>query len=761
MLITRGRHPAFQAAWSDIKKACLGGNSGLALARIRSTANRRRTIESIRTPIEHLGSAVRDEEIAALIRCMEVVPLGFDLSGSDDEERAIAQCRSLLASGELSDASHLWKKLVSKARDSRLGHGTITLAALWSELRTQFALKDHPDFAASWRTLISFTADYRANVETALPTGVSFARAEESKLAGLIANERVVLLFGDSGIGKSALVKSTLDTQFANWVQVWLGPDELELMLKETERPKIGLTYPLPAVLGWTTKQRNVLVMDSAERLDSSVRYKAQQLIAQLAPQDGSGVWHVVIVGQTESRSEGYLLAFASGTPPPSVELGPTSTENVIAALWATERLRWLASQDDVVTVLTNPRALAWVMQAESQFQREGGSLLVSQIGVADQLWKFWTGGRLPLQNVVVRLAEREAGFEHSFALSELDSNDAAILETRPIELPLKITSRNRIEFRHDLAADWARFQRLKEIADDTAKWANFAPNPLWGGALRMLGQFLLREANGDRCGWDVALDVVEASEATRPAADVLLDALCLDPFAESFLNQRTDLLFRNHGRRLNRLIQRFHHIATMPNVGQDLVNRDPSLRLYMESQIRIPIVGRWPAVARFLAAHRETISKLTSPVIAGLCERWLTTTPVELVTGAPMPYRREFAALALATARCTQFEQISGTMYTDGAAKPIYSAALAAAPDLLDDVAAWALEMVRRRPLDKEVAERVGDYRRQQAETHRERTNSDPEYRVRRRGLFATPNSLKSHEGQQAFWCRPGGGWN
>src|SRR5258708_1665252 len=102
-------------------------------------------------------------------------------------------------------------------------------------------------------------------------------------------------------------------------------------------------------------------------------------------------------------------------------------------------------------------------------------------------------------------LATREASFEHSFAISQLESGDAAVLDDLPTVCPLRREeATGRIQFQHDLAADWARFQRLKEISDDTQQWAPFAGNPFWHGALRMLGQLLLRQKVGTRSAWDV-----------------------------------------------------------------------------------------------------------------------------------------------------------------------------------------------------------------------------------------------------------------
>jgi hypothetical protein len=119
----------------------------------------------------------------------------------------------------------------------------------------------------------------------------------------------------------------------------------------------------------------------------------------------------------------------------------------------------------------------------------------LSLTAIADRLWIHWTDNKPSVQRLLLRLAEREANFEHSFALSELESGEAAVLDDRPIACPLpRDEASGRIQFQHDLAADWARFQRLKEIAGNTAQWARFAGNPFWHAALRMLGQLLLRQ---------------------------------------------------------------------------------------------------------------------------------------------------------------------------------------------------------------------------------------------------------------------------
>lgn len=749
-LVTRGRHPAFQAIWADIKNACTGNDPTLALARIRDTEKHRTVFENISKMAQESSAPVRDDDVLEFIRHLFVVPTDFDLDPSEDRESAITQCRRILTSAAPEDARALWHVLVERAGKARLGNGTIDLPHLWHELRSQFKLNDHPDFSSGWVLLRAFTREHLDKIEATLPSGYSLARSEESvRLAQAISNSPIVVLYGDSGTGKSALAKSTLERQFPDASQAWLGPDTLRATLSEVERIKTGFAHPLHATLTATAHPVNILVIDAAERIGDESTSQVKQLIGELLSERIAGeipVWRVLIIGQTEAWIDGGLQGLLGDAMLAPIELGSAPLEEVREALQSTPQLSWLALQDDAVAVLANLRALAWVIQAAAHFRQQGDSARLSLTAIADSLWKFWTGGQLTLQGLLIRLAEREASFEHSIALSELPAAETLALQERPSQLPLRITPRNRVEFQHDLAAEWARFQRLKEISDDTERWAALAQNPLWTGALRMLGQFLLRARVDDRTEWDIAFGKLDAvPRKSGLAMDILLDALCLDPLAESLLTERADLLFANDGALLNRLLLRFHHIASVPTGQPQVLQADPSLSLHIEAQYRAPIVARWPAVVRFLAAYRDRVANLMSPVVAKLCDRWLTTVPIELAPGAPMPFRKELADIALSTARALQVAQGKRIIFADDSEKSIYTAALSGAPDIPDEVSEWALEMAQRRPWRTDVVAQIAQYHQQQAREHAERLRTDPSYRERRQRLASLPPSIRS----------------
>jgi hypothetical protein len=745
-LVTRGTNNAFMATWSELKNAASGSDVSLALGRMRVASKHQAMFDSVKSPAQDAGATVSDAEVVEMVNAITVIPLDFHIADSEHEKQAIGQCRTLLRNGSLAEGARLWRELVTQARNVRLGSGTLTIADLWRRLRVAFALQDHPDYEASWQRLRALTYDHKAGIETALPTGVAIdRRSEVDELITTMSTDTECVVFGESGCGKSALVKAMLDERFPDAAQVWLGPDTLEPALSEVAREGLGLRQPLADVLEATAHAENFLVIDASEKLSRACIVKAKVLIARLRAgnlPDATPAWRVLIVAQTDAWISGTVQQLTSEATPKNFVVRAASDSAVRQVLRAVAGLEWLALHEDALAALTNLRALAWVIQAAARFQEGSGAL--SLTAIADRLWSHWTDNKPSVQRLLARLAEREASFEHSFAVSQLESGDAAVLDNLPIACPLRRDeSSGRVQFQHDLAADWTRFQRLKEIAGDTAQWMPLAGNPFWHGALRMLGQFLLRQQAGDRTAWDHAFETAEKNREAVPLADqVLLDALFLDPDAETFLEARADMLFENGGARLLRLVKRFDHVASVAGVNAETLGRFRNLSLYLEAQFRTPILGRWPAMARFLARHRDRVATLASPAIATLCERWLTSTPLELGDGRATPFRREFADLALAGAREMQLIHAKGIMCLGDGEVNLYQAAFAGAPDLPTDVAEWTLEMARRRPERADIVDQVRAYRIEQAKEHKARLESDEEYRKqhdRRKSLPAS----------------------
>jgi hypothetical protein len=98
-LVTLGTNQAFDSAWREVKNACSGTDTTLAINRIRSNTRQSRVFDSVRK----FGGAF-DEEAIELIRRLHVLPTDLQFAHSETETQAIAQCRRLLASGRDDEA---------------------------------------------------------------------------------------------------------------------------------------------------------------------------------------------------------------------------------------------------------------------------------------------------------------------------------------------------------------------------------------------------------------------------------------------------------------------------------------------------------------------------------------------------------------------------------------------------------------------------------------------------------------------------------
>ena len=588
----------------------------------------------------------------------------------------------------------------------------------------------HPGIFKSWDRLAALTSDQRDSIETCLPNNHTVVRNQAALLTALEA-PGFTLINGDSGVGKSALVKTVLDDHFVEARQIWLGPEALQAALCEADREVFGLTAPLLDLLKSTTAAQNILVLDAIERVDAATINRLGQFVRNMMSDQASQTkpWHILAISQ-RAGFEVHLDPLVNGLDGSTIDIAAIGPGNVHAALLSVPALAQHAFDNSFLTLLGNLRTLAWIIAAGPTFAGPDARSIATRPQIADRLWAHWTAGDADLHSLLIALARRDADYERSFGLSELSQADRAAWKAGRQRLPLVLDSRNRLSFEHDLASDWARYQSLKEIANDVPRWAALANQPLWVAALRLFGQYLLREPDQATKGWDWAYAGAEAA-AAPDAIDVLLDALCLDPAADHYLTTRADLLFADNGKLLNRLLARFMHIATMPDALTAAASADAGVSLYAEAEMRTPIWGDWPPLIRFIVEHRTTIAPLASRTVAKLCRMWLSKTPT-LVNGNRVLGRERITELAVETARVDQIGSIAHAFYGGGSdeAGDIFAAALAGAEDCPEAVGAFALEMARRRPLAESSQAKVDALRAAERALREEKAKQRPKRR-------------------------------
>lgn len=355
-LVTRGRHAGFDALWHDIKSWCANGDLELAIARIDASARHRRVFDSVLVPGTQDGETPALADAVALIGRLDVYPVDFQLTPSASLSHARHRCRMALVSESSAEADDLWEALVQRAEEARLGSGAIQITDLLRTLRERFALKAHPSISAAWSRLLAFTADHRAGIEITLPGGHCLSRpSERGHLTAALGSQVGCFVAGESGVGKSALVRLVLDEDFADATQIWLGPEVLASALTEIGRCDIGLDHPLADILDRSPGNRKILVLDAIERLDASSSIRLDRLLAVLGSRIAAGdrSWRVILVTQM-TGFEDQLQMLATAASWPRVMIPALTNDAVRSALATVAPLSWIANDDNILPLLTN-----------------------------------------------------------------------------------------------------------------------------------------------------------------------------------------------------------------------------------------------------------------------------------------------------------------------------------------------------------------------------------------------------------------------
>lgn len=250
-----------------------------------------------------------------------------------------------------------------------------------------------------------------------------------------------------------------------------------------------------------------------------------------------------------------------------------------------------------------------------------------------------------------------------------------------------------RITVAHDRIGDWARQRVLLGRIDELPQFlADRLDSPLWLLALRLLGiQLLEQEADVER--WTRLLEQLGAMPSGERAQDALLEATLFAQQSDVLLEKVWPVFAANCGRLLGRLLNRFGHTGTLPHALFSHLPAEQAMHL-TDVRYRVPIAHYWPALLRLLHAHRNEAIEFAPGTIAALAGCWLENGPAN---GAARP---EAAALAVAVGRRALAWTRQKNFYLEGEqGVPFFRAALLAAAELPDEVAAFGRDAAFRLP--------------------------------------------------------------
>jgi hypothetical protein len=699
----------------------------------QSSALQRAIFASLRRPDDiRAGQGDNFTERALLTRDVRVLKLDYGTAQSSDEVTAIQDCQSVLSSGDHAEAVSLWQHLIGIADELRPLGGSLDLPHLLDRLRGQFAFREHPDFRADWETLRKHSSESTAEIKGHIAyaqTAHLTRGAELANVTELLRANRLCILAGESGSGKSALASQLASERYSR--SAWLSADDLNHKKASEFTRAIGLRHSLSEIL-LASPGRSLIVFDSAESYSPDALRLTGQLIREfLANPDAQHV-NLLITVQFEAADVLIRQLVQFGVPSPvltSKVLGRPSDAELDSLLAAFPGLFWIVRRPEIKPLLLNLKVLDLTARTLGKNEAFKDRALTGLTTLIDILWEDWIQSgtdKYGRSQVLMTVAMHEAdNLSSGMPLRLLDPGYREVLPNLETSGLVRV-KKERVIFTHDLLGEWARLRILMGDGSLTAAGGQGRlQSPRWHKAIRLFGQYMLEQSADVPEEWRKCVENVSDDSITGGLIrDLFLDSLFLATNAAALLTRVWSVLIADKGALLSRLLDRFLFVATLPDTGLLALVPDADEAERISHAFRTPEVIYFAPMLTVLRAQQDEVAQHAPYQAARICALWLRTMPFELAPGVRMPWRQEAAELALSIAREIQAQSLENSYFGSREDKVVYEALLYAARDLPAEVAELSLELANRRPTSPAILARV-DATRKKRRAERQRMAS------------------------------------
>lgn len=662
-----------------------------------------------------------------LVKHLRLIRLELRETSASDAVSAIAVCQSVLESNDSSEAVEFWRELVGFASELRTSGGSTDLPKTIRRLCPQFCLKNYPDHERDWRQLLRVSGQAMSIVRGEIQ-GRPLTR---DKVCGQIRNKvsstRVLALLGESGCGKSALVKGLLENDNLGSARVWLNGEMLDKTNMVSVEQRLGIHNSLVKVLKSASSSAALLVIDGVDRFSALALGNAALILTELGLGEDDCQWHVIITCQPDFWDAVLKQLMAHRISREwigqhVVEMPRLSEIDSFLGQFSSLRLPTLSP--DIRPLLRNLKTLDWIVSAAINDPNVDARGWAGVSDVIEWIWEQWITGDEDQYAKAATLKEL-ASTEGDALVSGVSINTLDVSKQQALpELQsrgLLQVAEERVWFTHDLAGDWARLRLLIGEQGNLDFQRSKVRLPRWHRAIRMYAQRTLERDRNGATKWRNVVTALDNDSLDDVALrDLYLEAAALAINSSHLLERIWADLVGNSSRLLARLLERFLHAATIPDPRiTELADSEQDVGA-LSATMRVPYWPYWGPILSLLDRHKEELPVNIQQTVAKVCCLWLETLPAELRAGYPWPWRLEAAQTALRMAREVQATKAEGAYFRDNEDQKAYEALLNAAPDLPDEVTQVALELCGRKDPDPQItarAERAAERRREERE--------------------------------------------
>jgi hypothetical protein len=571
------------------------------------------------------GSAiVQSEDITTLLRL--IVPLHL----LEDNKVGIFLCGKLLRDNKNGEDQKLWSRILDVVGESRTNGGELTKSYLADKLRMQFMLKEYPYFESDFEKLSRKSQTSIGAIRNVVGKDIKIDREDVVKdLLHGFSVARGFILHGESGIGKSGILKSAAEIESTNHFVLWLNARDLDYHSIGDVTNSLDLQFPLTELLRSVRDNNPLIIFDGINaEYSRDVLENISDLLHSCVGDSGDLKWRVIISCQTTSLlAINSILGKANISSFQDSELPKPDISPILNRYPAIpSSVQQRPGLIDILANLQYADTIARIVEKSSAHEE----VWVSESQIIGAFWKNLIIGSKSneMKQTLWQVAEK-LGDSLNYEVSLVNIDDATCLRDLQSIGILDISDRDRISFKHDLYADWTRTRKLcslsnPELAEFLTK-SNRISNPIWQRALVF---FFITEIEERSSDWLLKFESLLAASENLPMLwQIISNAIAHSEFATESLEMLCEKHLDANVRKMRLFLNAFLYSATVPDTNSInlLVRSFPNevSENSLSTILRKPLPQLWIPILSVLLRRTPRLLACPNEMIQ-ICDYWI-----------------------------------------------------------------------------------------------------------------------------------------
>jgi energy-coupling factor transporter ATP-binding protein EcfA2 len=524
--------------------------------------NMRTFVRTLRTRLQEADAAHDDETVWGLLRRFHILVYDFTAPGSSDESRALDRAALALHSDDAADAGTLWTGLVELALRVAAAGGERTRAALLEDLSGRpYRLAGERRHTSSRRRLAEATGNALADIDDTVGGAVLLRHERLAEIRAGLDTGRYVEIRGNSGVGKSGLLKHLARQVSAESRLIVLSPVRTTPRGWDHMRAVLEFDGTAPELLADLAGSGGaILFIDNLNRFAEDERLTVMDLVRAASTLPGVSVVATARAGFGDDEAN-WLPADALDR---LIRAAPITIGELSAA--EIDELRHAAPQ--LAPLLADGHPAQQVARNLYRLSRLAGcgaaDFQRTEVDMARQWWDTADGpenGRRERARVLRAVADDALA---GAGTVNVDNLPPAAVDALVRSETLRDFGSDRVAFRHDVLAEWAVSCLLSDpTAFDRLPLQSPAPAILARG-VELTARFAI-ERGPDSTAWQQLLERVSREGVHGSWRRAALLALVRSEAAAAALTRASEPLLANHGRLLRELIRTVEAVDVRP----------------------------------------------------------------------------------------------------------------------------------------------------------------------------------------------------